>query len=156
MPTSVLQNPFLAHHLPWKYIEDLLVLELLQPQPRRNLRENGLLDIDAIDGTTFYQNFRFHKGDLDDLIAGLLIPDEVMSAQRVRVSDREALCMTLLRLSYPNRLCYLETIFNRHSSVISSVVSKVMSHIEYYFGHRLADLTVHSWVNLQNLQLFSQ
>ncbi|KAL3208685.1 hypothetical protein MRX96_038865 [Rhipicephalus microplus] len=89
------------------------------PQPRRNLHENGVLDIDAIDGTTFYRNFRFQKGDLDDLIVGLLIPGEVMSAQRVRVSDREALCMTLRRLAYPNRLCDLETIFNRHSSVIS-------------------------------------
>ncbi|KAH7955283.1 hypothetical protein HPB52_000087 [Rhipicephalus sanguineus] len=79
-----------------------------------------------------------------------------MSAQRVRVSDREALCMTLRRLAYPNRLSDLETIFNRHSSVISSEVSKVMSHIEYYFGHLLADLTVHSWMNLQNLELFSQ
>ncbi|KAH7982794.1 hypothetical protein HPB52_007162 [Rhipicephalus sanguineus] len=79
-----------------------------------------------------------------------------MSAQRIRVSDREALCMTLRRLAYPNRLCELETMFNRHSSVISSVVSKVMSHIEYYFGHLLADLTVHRWMNLQNLELFSQ
>ncbi|KAH8033315.1 hypothetical protein HPB51_009514 [Rhipicephalus microplus] len=77
-------------------------------------------------GTTFYCNFRFHKGDLDDLIVGLLITGEVMSAQRVRVSDREALCMTLRRLAYPNRLCDLETIFNRHSSVISSVVSKAV------------------------------
>ncbi|KAH8031551.1 hypothetical protein HPB51_019154 [Rhipicephalus microplus] len=139
-----------------KYIDDLLIMDLLQPQPRRNLHENGVLDIDAIDGTTFYRNFRFHKGDLDDLIAGLLIPGEVMSAQRVQVSDREALCMTLRRLAYPNRLCDLETIFNRHSSVISSVVSKVMSHIEYYFGHLLADLTVLGWMKLQNLQLFSQ
>lgn len=155
MAKSVLQDPFLAQNLPWKYIDDLLIMDLLQPQPRRNLHENGVLDIDAIDGTTFYRNFRFHKGDLDDLIVGLLIPGEVMSAQRVRVSDREALCMTLRRLAYPNRLCDLETIFNRHSSVISSVVSKVMSHIEYYFGHLLADLTVHGWLNLQNLQLFT-
>ncbi|KAH8019765.1 hypothetical protein HPB51_021800 [Rhipicephalus microplus] len=64
--------------------------------------------------------------------------------------------MTLRRLAYPNRLCDLETIFNRHSSMISCVVSKVMSHIEYYFGHLLADLTVHGWMNLQNQQLFSQ
>ncbi|KAL3247067.1 hypothetical protein MRX96_057262 [Rhipicephalus microplus] len=84
-------------------------MDLLQPQPRRNLHENGVLDIDAIDGTTFYRNFRFHKGDLEDLIVGLLIPGEVMSAQRVRVSDREALY-----------------------------------------------LTDHGWMNLQNLQLFSQ
>lgn len=156
MAKSVLQDPFLAQNLPWKYIDDLLIMDLLQPQPRRNLHENGVLDIDAIDGTTFYRNLRFHKGDLDDLIVGLLIPGEVMSAQRVRVSDREALCMTLRRLAYPNRLCDLETIFNRHSSVISSVVSKVMSHIEYYFVHLLADFTVHGWMNLQNLQLFSQ
>lgn len=156
MAKSVHQDPFLAQNLPWKYIDDLLIMDLLQPQPRRNLHENGVLDIDAIDGTTFYRNFRFHKGDLDDLIVGLLIPGEVMSAQRVRVSDREALCMTLRRLAYPNRLCDLETIFNRHSSVISSVVSKVMSHIEYYFGHLPADLTVHGRMNLQNLQLFSQ
>ncbi|KAL3176085.1 hypothetical protein MRX96_010785 [Rhipicephalus microplus] len=94
-------------------------MDLLQPQPRRNLHENGVLDIDAIDGTTFYRNFRFYKGDLDDLIVGLLIPGEVMSAQCVRVSDREALCMTLRRLAYPNRLCDLERMFNRHSSVIS-------------------------------------
>ncbi|KAH8030986.1 hypothetical protein HPB51_012454 [Rhipicephalus microplus] len=156
MAKSVLQDPFLAKNLPWKYIDDLLITDLLQPQPRRNLHENGVLDIDAIDGTTFYRALRFHKGDLDDLIVGLLIPGEMMSAQRVRASDHEALCMTLRRLAYPNRLCDLETIFNRHSSVISSVVSKVMSHIEYYFGHLLADLTVHGWMNLQNLQLFSQ
>ncbi|XP_075738061.1 uncharacterized protein LOC142777476 [Rhipicephalus microplus] len=156
MAKSVLQDPFLAQNLPWKYIDDLLIMDLLQPQPWRNLHENGVLDIDANDGTTCYRNFRFHKGDLDDLIVGLLIPGEVMSAQRVRVSDSEALCMTLRRLAYPNRLCDLETIFNRHSSMISCVVSKVMSHIEYYFGHLLADLTVHGWMNLQNQQLFSQ
>ncbi|KAL3223066.1 hypothetical protein MRX96_027832 [Rhipicephalus microplus] len=63
----------------------------------------------------FIVTSRFHKGDLDDLIVGLLIPGEVMSAQHVRVSDREALCMTLRPLAYPNRLCDLETIFNRHS-----------------------------------------
>ncbi|KAL3206315.1 hypothetical protein MRX96_040138 [Rhipicephalus microplus] len=120
-------------------------MDLLQPQPqlRRNLHDNGVLDIDAIYETSFYRNFRVHKGDLDNLIVGLLIPGKAMSAQRVRVLDREVLCMTLRRLAYPNRLCDLETIFNHHSSVISSVVSKVMSHIEYYFGHLLADLTVH-------------
>ncbi|KAL3255459.1 hypothetical protein MRX96_017367 [Rhipicephalus microplus] len=156
MARSVLQDPFLALNLLWKYVDDLLIMDLLQPPLRRNLHENGVLDIDAIDGTTFYRNFRFHKGNLNDLIVGLLIPGEVISAQRVRVSDRETLCMTLRRVAYSNRLCDLETIFNRHSSVISSVVSKVMSHIEYYFVHLLADFTVHGWMNLQNLQLFSQ
>ncbi|KAL3172243.1 hypothetical protein MRX96_013218 [Rhipicephalus microplus] len=83
MATSLLQDPFLAQSLLRKYTDDLLTMDLLQPQLRRNLHENGVLDINAIDGTTFYRNFRFHKGDLDDLIVGLLIPGEVMSAQRV-------------------------------------------------------------------------
>ncbi|KAL3245281.1 hypothetical protein MRX96_047037 [Rhipicephalus microplus] len=98
----------------------------------------------------------FQKGDLEDLMEALLIPEEVVSAQWVRVSGREALCMTLRRLAYPNRLCELELFFMRHSSVISSVVSKVLAHIDYYFGHLLADLTVHKWLNLQSLELFSQ
>ncbi|KAL3176480.1 hypothetical protein MRX96_010276 [Rhipicephalus microplus] len=73
-----------------------------QPQPRRNLHENGVLNIDAIDRTTFYRNFRFYKDDLDDLIVGLLFPGELMSAQHVGVSHREALCMTLWCLTYLN------------------------------------------------------
>ncbi|KAH8033766.1 hypothetical protein HPB51_015798 [Rhipicephalus microplus] len=109
-----------------------------------------------MDFTTFYRSFRFQKGDLEDSMEALLIPEEVVSAQRVRVSGREMMCMTLRRLAYPNRLCELELFFRRHSSVISSVVSKVLAHIDYYFAHLLADLTVHKWLNLQSLELFSQ
>ncbi|KAH6924457.1 hypothetical protein HPB50_017910 [Hyalomma asiaticum] len=145
MPRSVLQDPCLMYLMPWKCIEDMCVLESAYSRPRRRLRENGLLDIEGMDPTVFYRNFRFDKDDLGDLIAALLIPSEVMSAQHARVLGREALCMTLRRLAYPNRLCDLEILFNRHSSVISSVVSKVMSHVECHFGRLLADLTVHRW-----------
>lgn len=149
MATTVLQNQFLAQNLSWKYIDDLLIIDLLQPQPRKNLRVNGVLDIEAIDATTFYRNFTFHKADFDNLITGLLTPGEVISVQRVR--DSKALCMTLQRLAYPNRLCDLEIIFYRQCYVMSSVLSKVMSHIECYFEHLLLYLTVYGWMNLQNL-----
>ncbi|KAL1445551.1 hypothetical protein MTO96_006648 [Rhipicephalus appendiculatus] len=109
-----------------------------------------------MDFTTFYRSFRFQKGDLGDLMTALLIPEEVVSAQQVRVTGREALCMTLRPLAYPNSLCELELFFRRLSSVISSVVSKVLAHTEYYFVHLLSDLTVHKWLNLQSLALFSQ
>ncbi|XP_065292311.1 uncharacterized protein [Dermacentor albipictus] len=153
MPYSVLHDELLLGSLHWNELEDV---HLLPVEPRRDLRKHGLLNLDAMDSTLFYRSFRFEKSDLDDLLTGLLIPEEVQSAQRVRVPGREALCMTLRRLAYPNRLCDLEVFFSRHSSVISSVVSKVLSHIEYYFGHLLADLTAHRWLNLQNLELFSQ
>ncbi|KAL1422035.1 hypothetical protein MTO96_022497 [Rhipicephalus appendiculatus] len=153
MPYSVFHDQLLLQSLQWREIEDLY---LLRSVPRRDLQMNGLLNLDEMDFTTFYRSFRFPKGDLDDLMRALLIPEEVVSAQQVRVSGREALCMTLRRLAYPNRLCELELFFRRHSSVISSVVSKVLAHIEYYFAHLLADLTVHKWLNLQSLELFSQ
>ncbi|KAL3181944.1 hypothetical protein MRX96_035707 [Rhipicephalus microplus] len=153
MPYSVFHDRLLLRTLRWNEIENMY---LLRTAPRRDLQINGLLDLDGMDFTTFYRSFRFQKGDLEDLMEALLIPEEVMSAQRVRVSGREALCMTLRRLAYPNRLCELELFFRSHSSVISSVVSKVLAHIDYYFGHLLADLTVHKWLNLQSLELFSQ
>ncbi|KAL3184415.1 hypothetical protein MRX96_031827 [Rhipicephalus microplus] len=153
MPYSVFHDRLLLRTLRWNEIENMYSL---RNAPRRDLQINGLLDLDGMDFTTFYRSFRFQKGDLEDLMEALLIPEEVVSAQRVRVSGREALCMTLRRLAYPNRLCELELFFRRHSSVISSVVSKVLAHIDYYFAHLLADLTVHKWLNLQSLQLFSQ
>ncbi|KAK8767029.1 hypothetical protein V5799_006190 [Amblyomma americanum] len=101
-------------------------------------------------------NFRVRNEDLRELESALLIPSEVYSAQRVRVSGSEALCMTLQRLAYLNRLCDLEHMINRHSSGISSIVSKTLVHIEYYFAHLLIDLATHKWLNLQALELFSQ
>ncbi|KAL3222644.1 hypothetical protein MRX96_049970 [Rhipicephalus microplus] len=150
MPYSVFYD---LRTLRWNEIENMY---LLRTAPRRDLQINGLLDLDGIDFTTFYRSFRFQKGDLGDLIEALLIPEQVMSTQQVRVSGREALCMTLRHLAYPNRLFELELFFKCHSSVISSVVSKVLAHIDYYFAHLLAHLTVHKWLNLQSLELFSQ
>lgn len=79
---------------------------------------------------TFQRPFQFQKGELDDPMTGLPIPEDVVSAQQVRVSGREALRMTLRRLAYHDRLCDL--FFRRRSSVISSAVSKVLANIEYY------------------------
>ncbi|XP_050033367.1 uncharacterized protein [Dermacentor andersoni] len=157
MPYSVLHDGLLLQSLHWREIEDLYLLQMAgSSEPRRDLQRHGLLDLEHMDSAMFYRSFRFQKADLDDLTAALLIPEEVESAQRVRVAGREALCMTLRRLADPNRLCDLEVLFSRHSSVISSVVWKVLSHIEYHFGHLLADLTVHRWLNVQNLELFSR
>ncbi|KAL3198072.1 hypothetical protein MRX96_044512, partial [Rhipicephalus microplus] len=68
-------------------------------------RESGQLDVDPIDTTAFCRKFRFHRVELNDLITGPFILGEVMNAKHVRLGDREALCMTLRRLVYPNQLC---------------------------------------------------
>lgn len=155
MAYSVVNDVLLLETLSCAEIDDMLVLQCA-PALRRNLLERGLLDLDAMDSDVFHRLFRFRKMDLPDLLSSLLIPEEFVSAQRVRVPGNEALCMTLRRLSYPNRLCELELLFNRHSSVISSVVSTVLAHMEYHFNHLLADLTKHRWLNLIALENFSE
>ncbi|CAN7946698.1 unnamed protein product, partial [Ixodes hexagonus] len=153
MSYSALYDPLLLDALSWQEIEDLLHGE---EEARRSVSESGLLNITRMPGETFKGLFRFEKHDLDQMLHRLKMPAEVLRAQRVRVPGVEALCMTLRRLAYPNTLLALELLFGRHVSVISSVVSTVMSHIDYYFFHLLADMTTHRWLTLPKLELFSE
>lgn len=107
MPYSVLQDPLLLDALTWREIEDIYFLAT-EEEPYCFTAQYGLLDVASIRQRKFVELFRFAKDDICELLARLQIPDEVVSAQRVRVSGMEALCMTLRRLAYPNRLCELE------------------------------------------------
>ncbi|KAH6921049.1 hypothetical protein HPB50_027965 [Hyalomma asiaticum] len=104
---SELIDVLLLESLSCDELDDILLLEN-EPQSRRNLHVRGVLDLDAMDSDVFYLQFRFQKGDLPDLLSALMIPEELTSAERVRVPGNEALCMTLCRLAYPNRLCELD------------------------------------------------
>ncbi|KAH7948556.1 hypothetical protein HPB51_028509 [Rhipicephalus microplus] len=101
MPYIVFHDQPLLRTLRWNEIENMY---LLRTAPHRDLQINGLLDLDGMDFTTFYHSFKFQKGDLQDLMKTWLIPEEVVSAQRVRVSGREALCMTLRHREIKKRL----------------------------------------------------
>ncbi|KAH9379728.1 hypothetical protein HPB48_000252 [Haemaphysalis longicornis] len=155
MPKSILQNPLLLTRLKWSEIVDVLCLEVLGETRRDPLSMQGLLNIDAIDSGVFRTYFRFEKGDVPRLKRALCIPDKVTTPQRVSVPGDEALCITLRRLAYPNRLRDLEHLFVRHSSTISSLTNEVLRHIEYFF-HLLDDVNNHTWLNLDTLEKFSQ
>ncbi|XP_077553432.1 uncharacterized protein LOC144168291 [Haemaphysalis longicornis] len=158
MPYSVLQDPLLLDALTWLEIEDIYFLasELEQPEPPCYTSQYGLLDIASIRRMKFVELFRFGRDEIDELRTLLRVMDEVVSAQRVMVTGMEALCMTLRRLAYPNRLCELEMQFGRHGTLISSVVNKVLAHIEYYFTHLLSDMSSHQWMNPSRLQEFTE
>nr|XP_037280502.1 protein ALP1-like [Rhipicephalus microplus] len=79
-----------------------------------------------------------------------------LSMRRVSVPGDEALCITLRRLAYPNRLRDLEHLFARDSSTISSLTNEVLRHIEDNFFHLLDDVNNHTWLNLDTLEEFSQ
>lgn len=71
----------------------------------------------------------------------------VVSGQKVTVPGRDALCLALCHLAYPNRWCDLQNIFGLHYSVMSSVTSKVLKHIVGTFGHLLNDCNNHTWLS---------
>ncbi|KAH6923083.1 hypothetical protein HPB50_016722 [Hyalomma asiaticum] len=153
---SVLEDPLLLSQLRWRDIEDLLVMEVLSVKRREPLSASGLLNIERMDDGVFRTYFRFEKNDIRRLKSALLLPDTVYTAQRVSLSGEEALCITLRRLAYPNRLIELERLFGRHYSVISAVTNSVLTHIEDNFGHLLCDVNNHEWLNIAALEEFSQ
>ncbi|KAL1453508.1 hypothetical protein MTO96_027860 [Rhipicephalus appendiculatus] len=175
-PTGVLSSARMLSVLSWAEIEDLMLshkerrllrheftLDELEDDMRRSREAElvryrsqcGLLDIDGMDSATFRLMFRFHKHDLNDLCSALLVPPEITSAQNVRLCGREALCVLLRRLAYPNRWCHLEGIFGRHSSVMSSATLRLMDHILGIFGHLLTDLNNHEWISPASLKEFA-
>ncbi|XP_077517212.1 uncharacterized protein LOC144128038 [Amblyomma americanum] len=156
MPKSILQDPLLLSRLKWSEIEDLLCLEVFGETRRDPLSVRGLINIDAMDSGVFRTYFRFEKDDLRKLQSALRIPEMVLTPQKVSVPGDEALCITLRRLAYPNRLCDLEDLFGRHSSVLSSLTNEVLRHVDECFFHLLDDFNNHKWLNLNTLEKFSQ
>ncbi|XP_077486791.1 uncharacterized protein LOC144098123 [Amblyomma americanum] len=116
---------------------------------------HGLLGINNLENSLFKQQFRFEKGDITELLCALMVPNAVPSAQNVKVPGREALCLALRRLAYPNGWCYLELIFARHTSVMSSITSKMLNHITDNFGYLLKDINNHEWLSPPPLREFA-
>nr|CAI5830787.1 unnamed protein product [Callosobruchus analis] len=84
-------------------------------------------------------HFRFEKGDIPRLVAALRIPGVIQTRAGHVATGVEALCMTLKRLAYPNRLEDIRMFFNgRSSSAISEITNFVITFVEYTFGHLLA------------------
>ncbi|XP_075737343.1 uncharacterized protein LOC142776900 [Rhipicephalus microplus] len=96
--------------------------------------------------------FRFEKEDIVKVLIALRIPETVVTAQRVPIPGDEALCITLRRLAYPNRLKDLENFFGRHSWTISSLTIEVLRHIDEKCFHLLDDVNNHSWLAIDTLE----
>ncbi|KAH9374556.1 hypothetical protein HPB48_018278 [Haemaphysalis longicornis] len=125
MPKSILQDPVLMTRLKWSDIVDAVCLEVPGETRRDPLSMRGLLNIDTFDSGVFRTYFRFEKDDMPRLQRALCIPKVLTTHQRVSVPGDEALCITLRRLAYLNRLRDLEHLFARHSSTISSLTNEV-------------------------------
>ncbi|KAH7944646.1 hypothetical protein HPB52_022972 [Rhipicephalus sanguineus] len=153
---SVLEDPFLVSFLKWYEIEHLLYLELFEYTRRDPLSVHGYLDIDEMDSGQVRTYFRFEQNDVRRIKSALLLPDVVRTLQGVSIWGDAALCLTLRRLAYPNRLRDLKPLFGRHYLVISSATIVVLAHVESTSGYLLRDVNNHVLLDLPKLEDFSQ
>lgn len=65
--------------------------------------------------------FRFYKNDFNRLLNLLNLPQIIKLSNRIITNNMEMLLIVLRRLSYPNRLMDLESMFGRSSSEISRI-----------------------------------
>ncbi|KAL3224119.1 hypothetical protein MRX96_026702 [Rhipicephalus microplus] len=121
--------------LKWSEIEDLLCLEVIQYTWRDPLSRHGLLNIDSMDRGNFARILGLKEMMCEACAVHYKCLKIVTTPQGVHVSGVEALCLTLRRLAYPNRLRELEPLFGRHYSVISSATNAVLAHIDSTFGN---------------------
>ncbi|KAH7943470.1 hypothetical protein HPB52_008776 [Rhipicephalus sanguineus] len=154
--SSILWDPYCLAYLSWEDIEALMLREKEPPRRRVYASRGGLLNLDSMSSHCFRRQFRFEKADFPVLVRALKMPRYITSAQGVRVTATEALCICLRRLAYPNRLCDLQEYFGRHYSVVSSVSNKVLYHIEKNFGCLLSNMTIHPWLKHSDLEAMSE
>ena len=86
-------------------------------------------------------NFRFAKDDILPLSRALQIPDYVTCKNGTKVQDVESLCISLRRLTNPDRLSDLVHMFGRSVCELSRICNTVLSAIYDTHGHLLVDFS---------------
>lgn len=104
---------------------------------RHNLQEGDNFSLDNCTEFECENWFRFQKADIPVLHAALRFPDVLTLDNGAIIDSLEALCITLRRLAYPNRLSDLAPIFNREESIISRAFHVVIEHVHDNWIHTL-------------------
>ncbi|DAZ94181.1 TPA: hypothetical protein N0F65_004895 [Lagenidium giganteum] len=86
---------------------------------------------------TWVMLYRFNEAQIDMLTSLLHLASHFHTTSRYDVTGKEALCMLLRPMAYPNRLGELECAFSRKRSAISQITNMVLTHIYDHFKHLL-------------------
>ena len=114
----------------------------------------GSFDLAALTDREVRHLFRFQREDLLRLRTALRIPDQVITAQRDRVSGNEAFCILLRRLAYPCRWLELRRLFGRTTGTLSRIFYHILRHISAKFSHLMRTLN-QDWLTEEDFQLFA-
>ena len=63
----------------------------------------GRVDLDTLDSEVWKTYFRFSKEEVTRLVRALQLPEIIQCSDGIKEYARDALCILLARLTYPNR-----------------------------------------------------
>ena len=111
-------------------------------------------DLDSIDETECFHEFRVRKMDIARLADALGLPESLCCYQRTRAGRIEGLCMVLKRFAYPCRLSDMIHRFGRAVPEISMITSRFE---KWMFDHHHSKIT--EWndklLSRDNLQAYA-
>ena len=88
----------------------------------------GKFELDKLDDEYCRRLMRFTKDEIRTLVSALRI-DEISYRTRYKPDPETALCLLLIRLSYPQRIFTLTQTFHRSEAWISTVYNDVCVHL---------------------------
>ena len=101
-----------------------------------------------------WNDFRFHKNDLERLASALNLPAELITYNRMKVPAMEALCFMLRRLAYPCRYSDLISRFARPVPELSVIFSHTLNYIYDNWGHLLSSFN-QPWLSQEKLRYYA-
>ena len=108
-------------------------------------------DLEELDESESFAEFRFGKRDVRILKEVLQIPDTIICSQRSVCDGLEGLCMLIKRLSYPCRYGDMIHRFAKPVPVLSMITNQMIDYVYNVHGNRVLNWNheVLSPVNLQ-------
>ncbi|KAL3215612.1 hypothetical protein MRX96_000229 [Rhipicephalus microplus] len=97
--SSIIWDPYCQAHLSWENIKALMLREKEPPRRRMHASRGGLLNLASMSSQCFRRQFCFKKADFPVFVRALQMPQYITSAQGVRLTATEALCICLRRLA---------------------------------------------------------
>ncbi|KAK4887199.1 hypothetical protein RN001_003470 [Aquatica leii] len=134
-------------------VDDVIMLHILNDEDMLGNRANlyGRFLFDNLSNTECINLFRFHKEDITRLTLAFNLPATI-TFNRTTLTGRDALCMLLRRLTYPNRLVDLEPLFGFSTTINSKACNEMLSLIYQRKGHLLYNLSQVQHFNLIKLR----
>ena len=129
---------------------------LLMPQESKTTYDHDLprFNLADLSDQQALNKFKFDNENIHRLARCLALPEEIQLTNRCICSGKDALCILLRRLVYPNRLRDLETLIGRPKSTLSLIINHTLDFIYDRHGYLLSTLD-HTWFQQEMLETYA-